>query len=496
MDGYDVVIIGAGLGGLLTAGILSREGFNVCVVEKNQKLGGSLQTFGRKGCIFNTGLNYTESLDSGQILHQYFRYFGLIDRIKLRKLDPDGFDVVDFPDGQYKFAMGLQNFVESLSIQFPAEREGLKAYAEKISGICSRVSLYTLDEKKHRGLFDYDLSVGAADYIRTVIHDNRLRNILAGNNLLYAGHEQKTPLFIHALINHSFIDSAWRIVDGSHQLVNILAENIVREGGTILRGQEVVKMIAESGKIGQVQLGNGERIQGRYFVANIHPNRLLEMIDSALLKPAFTARIRSLEDTMGMFTLYLVFKKNTFPYMNYNFHHYNQDNVWIASDYQPEHWPQHYLFMHTATSHGETYAESGSAIAYMDYNELRQWENSFTGSRDEAYNAFKIKKAEELLDSMERQFPGLRSAVEAYYTSTPLTWRDYTGTRAGSAYGILKDYNRPLESIILPRTKVPNVFLTGQNTNVHGILGVTISSVVTCSELIDSHYLIKKIRNA
>jgi all-trans-retinol 13,14-reductase len=182
--------------------------------------------------------------------------------------------------------------------------------------------------------------------------------------------------------------------------------------------------------------------------------------------------------------------------MNYNFYHYNQDNVWIASDYQPERWPQHYLFMHTATSHGDQYAESGSVITYMDYNELRQWENSFTGNREETYNAFKIKKAEALLDSMEQQFPGLRSCVEAYYTSTPLTWRDYTGTRAGSAYGLMKDYNRPLESIILPRTKVPNVFLTGQNTNVHGILGVTISSVVTCSELIDSHYLIKKIRNA
>jgi all-trans-retinol 13,14-reductase len=97
---------------------------------------------------------------------------------------------------------------------------------------------------------------------------------------------------------------------------------------------------------------------------------------------------------------------------------------------------------------------------------------------------------------MENQFPGITSCVEACYSSTPLTWRDYTGTKAGSAYGILKDYNRPIESFILPRTKIPNLFLTGQNTNVHGILGVTISAVITCGEIIDIQHLIKKIRSA
>jgi len=220
------------------------------------------------------------------------------------------------------------------------------------------------------------------------------------------------------------------------------------------------------------------------------------MFESGILKKAYVSRIRGLEDTMGMFTLYLVFKKNTFPYFNHNFYHYDQDNVWIASDYQVNKWPQNYLLMNTATSRSDRYAESCSVITYMDYRELEKWENTFTGDRGDEYLAFKEKKAELLLDAVEKQFPGIRDCIEAYYTSTPLTWRDYTGTRCGSAYGILKDYNRPLESIILPRTKIPNLFLTGQNTNVHGILGVTISSVVTCGELIDTGYLVNKIRNA
>ena len=132
----------------------------------------------------------------------------------------------------------------------------------------------------------------------------------------------------------------------------------------------------------------------------------------------------------------------------------------------------------------------------MNFSEVKKWENTFTGDRGDDYEEFKHEKAELLLDSVEKQFPDIRKIVSDYYTSTPLTWRDYTGTRAGSAYGVLKDFNKPLESLILPRTHISNLFLTGQNTNVHGILGVTISSVVTCSEIIDSKYLLQKIKSS
>ena len=129
---FDVVIIGCGLGGLLCGIILSKEGYNVCLIEKNHKLGGSLQTFGRKACIFNTGLNYTESLDKGQVLYQYFRYFGLYDNLRIKKLDEDGFDIISFPDAKFKLAMGQANFKETLLRDFPAEKEGLTRYLKKL----------------------------------------------------------------------------------------------------------------------------------------------------------------------------------------------------------------------------------------------------------------------------------------------------------------------------------------------------------------------------
>jgi all-trans-retinol 13,14-reductase len=298
------------------------------------------------------------------------------------------------------------------------------------------------------------------------------------------------------LINHSFIESAWRIVDGSHQLVDVLKSSFQSNGGSLLMGSKAIKLSGDKEAIRGVLLENGNYIEGKYFIAGMHPDQVLGMVEPGTIRPAFSSRIRGLDDTMGMFTVYLVFRKNSFPYMNHNFYHFNQDNTWVASDYRVSQWPQNYLFMNTATTGSATYAESGSVITYMNFNELQKWEHTFTGDRGDDYLAFKEARAEKLLDALEKQFPGIRKTIAAWYTSTPLTWRDYTGTRAGSAYGILKDYNRPLESMIMPRTKIRNLLLTGQNTNVHGILGVTISSVVTCSELIDSRYLIQKIKNA
>jgi all-trans-retinol 13,14-reductase len=493
---FDVVIIGSGLGGLLCGNILSREGYNVCILEKNNKLGGSLQSFGRKGCIFNTGLNYTESLDEGQILNQYFRYFGLYNKLKLRKLDENGFDVISFSDGTYKLAMGHENYRDTLLQYFPNEKQGLTRYLKKIRNICSSISLYNLSDKPFNIFECESMSIGAADYIRSEISDYRMQNVIAGNSLMYAGHERKTPLLIHSLINNSFIESAWRIVDGSHLMINILADNITSNGGAIFRNAKAEKFITDNNSIKLVELTNGEQIEGKYFISNTHPEQLLSMIKSQKISSTFSYRISKLEDTIGMFTLYIVFKKNSFPYLNYNFYHYNQDNTWVVGDYDPSKWPQMYVLMPTATSKSDYYSESASVLTYMKFDEMEPWKNTFSGKRGDDYLQFKKDKSELLLDELEKQFPGFRSCVNVYYSSTPLTWRDYTGTRAGSAFGLLKDYNRPMESIILSRTKIPNLFLTGQNTNMHGILGVTISSVITCGEILNIQHLIRQIRNA
>ena len=73
--------------------------------------------------------------------------------------------------------------------------------------------------------------------------------------------------------------------------------------------------------------------------------------------------------------------------------------------------------------------------------------------------------------------------IDGIYVSTPLTLRDYIGSPEGSSYGIMKDYKQPLASHLSPKTKLGNLFFTGQNIDMHGIYGSTISALLTLNAI-------------
>ncbi|MES2627857.1 MAG: FAD-dependent oxidoreductase [Bacteroidota bacterium] len=123
---YDVVIIGSGIGGLECAYILASEGFKVVVLEKNHQIGGNLQVFSRDKTIFDTGVHYVGSLDDGECLDQFFRYFKLRDTLKWKRMDDDCFDMISFYDGKnYKLGQGYETFKNNLVADFPEEEAAI-----------------------------------------------------------------------------------------------------------------------------------------------------------------------------------------------------------------------------------------------------------------------------------------------------------------------------------------------------------------------------------
>jgi len=99
------------------------------------------------------------------------------------------------------------------------------------------------------------------------------------------------------------------------------------------------------------------------------------------------------------------------------------------------------------------------------------------------------------LNSVERKFPRLRECIQSYTVATPLSFRDYIGNDDGSLYGVTKDYKDPLRTFLSPKTKIPNLFLTGQNLNLHGILGASMSGLKTCFAILGDDYILEKIKN-
>jgi all-trans-retinol 13,14-reductase len=494
---YDVVIIGSGLGGLECAYILSQEGLKVCVLEKNHQLGGCLQTFSRKGSIFDTGMHYIGSMDKGQTLYNFFKYFGISDKLKLRRLDESGYEIIRYAGKEYKYAMGYERFVETLVEQFPHEREALQKYADMLKEVSSAVDLYNLRDVSgaNTRYMDY-YSHGFYDFVNSLTQNQSLRSVLFGTSPLYSGVKNRTPLYIPVIIHSSYIESAYRFVDGGSQISHLLEKSILEQGGTILRKAEVTGFDFHGNMISAVEINHSEKIEGKNFISNIHPKHMLDLMEASPFRPAYRKRIESIEDTYGIFTLYLSLKENSFKYINKNFYHYDTLDVWDGDDYNENSWPKGYMLHFSPDSDNSDYTRSVIMNTYLKWSEVEQWEHTTVEKRGEEYKAFKRIRAEKMLDNLERDFPGIRNAVDSYYTSTPLTYRDYTSTTRGSIYGILKDYNNPLKTIIVPRTTVPNLLLTGQNINIHGVIGVTISAILTCGELIGTPYLLNKMRHA
>jgi all-trans-retinol 13,14-reductase len=180
--------------------------------------------------------------------------------------------------------------------------------------------------------------------------------------------------------------------------------------------------------------------------------------------------------------------------MDSNLYLYRGNSVWGCEQYDEKTWPKYLLYMHFCHQEQPEYAEAGEVITYMTFDETRQWLGTTVGRRGEDYEAFKKRKAEAVIDALEEEIPGIRDQIEQYYTSTPLTYLDYTGIPDGAMYGVVRDVEAVAAGSVSCRTSIPNLLLTGQNITSHGMLGVLAGSLLTCSEVLTVEELFHQLK--
>ena len=489
-----VVIIGSGLGGLSCGIILQKNGYDVTVVEQSSQIGGCLQCFRRNGAKFETGMHFIGSAADGQTMNKLLRYLEICDDIKLSPLNADGYDVVSLGGKLYKFPVGKEKFIRQMSEYFPHQRDNIRRYYETVEYIANASSLHSLRyaETESHVAMEYNMR-SIDDVIGEIVDDPRLANVLVGNLPLYAAEKGKTPFATHAFIMDFYNQSSYRIAGGSDIIAVSMRRTIEKYGGKVLTMSKCTKIVCDDTCATGVEINGEYVIPADIVISDTHPKRTLEMLDTKLIRPAFRKRINAIPQTVGSFSVYVKFKKDTMPYMNYNYYGYNQDTPWNCEQYTEDNWPKGFLYMHFCHNECPQFADTGVILSYMQMDDVAKWKGTKVGRRGADYEEFKRVKAERLLDSLEEHFPGTRDCIEHYYTSTPLTYLDYTGTEGGSMYGIAKDVNMGAAYRVAQRTKVPNVFQTGQNINSHGMLGVLVGTIVTCSEFLTAKTIYEQI---
>lgn len=279
----------------------------------------------------------------------------------------------------------------------------------------------------------------------------------------------------------------------------MLIRRLKENGGDAFKHQEVTSIDVEDKKAVAANTKAGQKINGALFISNIDPKTTLRLTEGNPFRKSFTQRIEEMECTISAFSIHIVLKPKSFAYRNHNHYHSKDiDAVWNGHKYTQENWPLNYMVSMGVRKNQGEWGEQLTAIAYMRFDEVIPWARTFNtvadkNDRGETYAEFKKKKTEVFLKELEKKFPNIRDCIQSIHTSTPLSYRDYIGCHRGSMYGYVKDVKNPLKSFISPRTKLENLYFTGQSLNMHGILGVTISGVVTCSEILGADYLLDKI---
>ena len=456
---YDVVIIGSGLGGLVCGSLLAREGKKVLILERQAQPGGCMQSYQRGRLSFDTGLHYIGGLAEGQQLHSIFSHLGLM-KLPWVRLDADGFDRVTIGHQTFPMAEGYNHFARTLSEYFPKEKEGLRKYVELM---------------RHLPSMEEIGPVNAYDWMKSLFRDSLLINVLSGSAIKMELRRESLPLFTFAHGMSSYIGSSWRLRGGGHLIVNALVDDINRMGGKVVCHAEVNKLEEKDGRIVAARCSKGDVYEGDVFISDVHPQVTFGWLDeSKVIKNMFRRRINAMENSTGILTVSLVLKKGVLPYFNHNKYYYRKPNVWTFSE---DVGGVGGVMVSCRVPEEGDYARQIDLMTPVSWKLFEAWEHTTVGHRGETYDMLKNHLADECIHLAERVVPELGSMVEKRYISTPLTYRDYTLSPCGSAYGVRKDCRNILMTTLSPRTSIPNLLLTGQSLMLHGVEGVTMTAL-------------------
>jgi len=492
----DIIIIGAGLGGLFCGALLSKEGHKVTVLEKNQAIGGGLQTFVRKGERYETGMHVAGGFHDKGSLYLICKYLGIWDKLDIVPTEHTS-SVTYLQEGlTFNIPAGREAFIAYLSSFYPDESDNIRNYVDAVFRLSEEETLFYMKSVSTDYPVHSDEFMMPADrFIAKYIRNERLRALVAFVNPLYAGVAGHSPAYLHAMISVMFIDHPCRFAGGSSQLADALASVIEQGGGSVLTHRNVVRIPIEDRKIRCVIDSEGREYRADSYISDIHPCCLLDMIEGKAFTPGYMERLRSIPDTVSAFKVYLQLKPGTVPFVDHPVSVLDSmSNAWKLSEHDPQGWP-HAVSCFMAPSADGKWATHISALTLMSWEEVSRWADTCIGHRTPEYEEWKKNHTERLLDMVSRIYPDIRECVEDCFAASPLTFRDWIGSRYGSIYGYFKDSENIILSQLPIRTKVGNLLLTGQNVNMHGIGGVPMTAIETAEILTGKDVIVSKIKS-
>lgn len=491
------VILGGGLGGLFTGALLSLHGCHVTVLEQSHVVGGGLQTFTRRGLTYETGMHVLGGFQPGGSLYRICRYLGILSELDIRPLPAT--DMARFicigDHSEYQIPQGRERFEAYLIEQFPAEAEGIRRYVDSIFQIAAQIDLFNLRQPVSTAVHEA-FSIPVGQYLEQFTDNPQLLRLLAFASSLYGGIYDQTPTYVHALINVLYINGSSMFGQSSQQLADALARVITSHGGQICCRERVTAILTERREVQCVVTQSGHEYQADVYISSLHPTATIALCGEGVFPRAYVNRLGSIPNSYSAFKVFYEVKADAFGLLPSPVYLLGDESrLWSLQQYDDT-WPQGVALFMTNDRISERGTRILMSVSPMSFDAVRQWDDSTTGHRPEAYRTWSQQQTERVTALIGRHFAGFAEAVVDSFAATPLTFRDWLGAPEGNMFGYSKDAANIMLSHLPIHTKVSNLLLTGQNINLHGICGVPLTAIQTAEAVLGQNVVLDAIHQS
>jgi prolycopene isomerase len=433
-DAYDVVVIGAGIGGLSAAALLAREGKSVGVLEQADAAGGYAHSFKRGAYTFDPAIHVFPQGEDGQLPDAVFRYLGVRDQLRLIPFDHNY--SAFFPDLEIRTPFGIEGFIDVHQELFPEHAEAIERFVRLCRTVHHQahqqppqIGLRNLDAyvEKFPELFKY-LRATLKDVLDEHFTDEKVKGVMAAL-WPYPGAPPSRQSFVTFATTLSvYVDGATYPEGSVQSLVDALVAATENHGGDLMLNTLVREITVEDGRASGVVLADGTEVRADVVISNADAKRTFEeMVGEEHLPGTFLKRMRRMTPSLSAVLVFtgttLDLSERGLAHEVFYYRYYDQERVHqdISEGKPGGAWASIPTLLDPSLAPPGEHVIILSSMAQYDIG--RPWEDEID------------RFADELIGDFEHVFPGMREAMTYMETATPLAMERFCLNHGGAAYG-------------------------------------------------------------
>ncbi len=468
---YDVIVIGSGIGGLVTATQLAAKGASVLVLERYLIPGGSAGYFEREGYRFDVGASMifgfgdrgTTNLLTRALESVHVSIETIPDPVQIHYHLPQNLDL--------KVHRDYEKFLQELTHHFPHEKAGIRRFYDecwRVFNCLNVMELLSLEELGYltRIFFQRPAAcLGLVKYLPQNAGDIARRHIKDPNLLKFIDMEcycwsvvpaDRTPMINAGMV---FSDRHYGGINypkgGVGQIAQKLVEGLEKAGSRIQYKARVTDIIRERGQAIGVKLASGQEYRAQRIVSNATRwdtfEKLMPKSEMPMAEQKWQKRYQK---SPSFFSLHLGVKAEVLP-PGTECHHI------LLEDWSKLESALGTLFVSIPTLLDADLAPPGHHIIHAF---TPDWMEHWQELSPSNYKAKKETVAQQIIDRLEKIFPGLAAGIDYQEAGTPRTHRRFLGRDDGT-YGPIP--SRKLWGLLgMPfnRTSIPGLYCVGDST--------------------------------